>query len=65
MMKQISLLCTLFLLLVTSGSAYAGVTDGDVTAYRLAGNTKYVVFTDDHSTIQIQLLRLSERRICQ
>jgi hypothetical protein len=47
MMKQISLLCTLFLLLVTSSSAYAGVTDGDVTAYRLAGNTKYVVFTDD------------------
>lgn len=46
-MKRINILCALILFLLTSISANAGVTDGDVTAYRLAGNTSFIVFTDE------------------
>jgi hypothetical protein len=50
MMKRLCSFCALFLLLVTSISTYAGVTDGDVTAYRLANvQAYYVVFTNTKS----------------
>jgi hypothetical protein len=43
--KRFSSLYALFLLLVTSISAYAGVTDGDLIAYRFSGGHEYVLFT--------------------
>ena len=48
-MNRIKTFCTLLPGLLTSINAYAGVTDGDVTAYRYEPSHAYVVFTDEPS----------------
>ena len=49
-MKRTNTLCALFILLITSSSTtYAGVTDGGVTAYNWASSTYLVMFTNNPS----------------